>query len=231
MPAHLAPTAAAVEVREENPYAGKGAATWFKLRAEYITDPSHPTGEDLARKHGVSVRAVQERLSAEGWKEQREAWWAAAEVKLLEKIQDEYLKERIAEMRVLRRAFDALSECALPLVDKKGAVLRGEDGLPRFALPFKSQEQVIRSLLLVQERSMLLRGEAIMRTESAIRDRKSEEVTEEDPTFAALAGRVNFSPTELRSLAREFLKKREAALAGLNEEAAEATEEEDDEGI
>jgi len=229
MPAHLTPTAAAVVEREE-PY-HKGTATWFRLRSEFITDPANPTAEELARKHGVSISAVQARASSEGWKDQREAWWAAAEMKLLEKIQDEYLKERVAEMRVLRRSFDALAECALPLVGKDGKVLRGEDGLPKFALPFKSQEQVIRSLLLVQERSMLLRGEAIMRTESAIRDRKAEdaETSGEDPTFAALAGRVNFSPQELRSLAREFLRKREAALASVNEESEE-TEVEDERG-
>lgn len=204
-------------------------ALWLKVRTEYITDPAGPSCEALGRKYGRSAAAVNVKCASGGWVAAREAWWAAAEVKLLEKIQDEYLKERVHEMRILRRAFDSLAEVSLPLVDKDGKVLRSEDGMPRFALPFKSQEQAIRSMLLVQERSMLLRGEAIMRTESAIKDKRVAETEGEDPTFAALAGRVNFSPTELRALAKQFLIKREAALASLNdEEALEALAEEED---
>lgn len=206
-------------------------ALWLKIRTEYITDPAGPTCEMLARKYGRSLNQVLAKCADGGWVAEREAWWTAAEVKLLEKIQDEYLKERVHEMKILRRSFDALSEVALPLVDKDGKVLRGEDGMPRFALPFKSQEQVIRSMLLVQERSMLLRGEAIMRTESAIKDKRAEDAAEEDPTFAALAGKVNFSPAELRALARQFLVKREAALASVNDDTAiDADAEENDDG-
>lgn len=201
------------------------SALWSRIRTEYITDPENPTLEALAIKYAehIGKEAIRKRAADEGWHDAREKWWQAAEVKLLEKIQDEYLKERVAEMRTLRRAFDALAECALPLTDKKGTVLRDiETGLPRFALPFRSQEQVLRAMLLVQERSMLLRGEAIMRTESAIKDKQADHVEAEDPTFAALAGRVNFSPNELRSLAREFLRKREEALATLDDEEDES---------
>jgi len=191
------------------------AAVWSKIRVEYITSPENPTVEVLAAKYRehVGSEAIRKRITDEKWVDEREQWWAAAEVKLLERIADQYLAERVREMKVLRRAFDALAEHALPLTDKAGNVLRGEDGLPRFALPFRSQDKVINALLTVQERQMLLRGEAIMRTESAIKDKQAADSDGDDETLSSLAGRVNFSPKELRTFAREFVRKREAALA------------------
>lgn len=210
---------------------------WVQIRTEYITSPHSPSIDALAKKYAswFGFDAIKQRATREKWTEQKERWWTEAEVRLLANIQDEYLKDRMREMAVLKRGFDALAELALPLTDKAGNVLRDEAGLPKFAYSFRSQDKVIRALLDVQERGMLLRGEAIMRTESEIRDRQAAtgEGGPNEETFNALAGRTNFKPSELRTLARQFLLKREEALReiAVEDEAADAAEGEGDDEL
>lgn len=213
-------------------------ALWVQIRADYITAPSAPTLEDLARKYAkqIGYEAIKRRCAEEKWSELREEWWKNAEVALLHRIQDEYLLERLGEMRLIRQAMPLVFEHLLPVTepdpDRPGErrVRRDPDtGMPVFRHGFKSQEGVVKTWLLLQERQMLLRGEATMRTDSAIRDR--EPAVEETDPLAHMASKANFSRTEVRSLARQMVAKRLRAEAGEPEpEDEEDGEEETEDG-
>jgi hypothetical protein len=215
----------------------KGAALWATIRVEYITDPSQPSHEELARRYAkqVGYEAIRKKSAEERWPDLREQWWAQAETTLLQRIQDEYLMERVEEMRSIRQAMPLVFEHLMPIMepdpDRPGARRAKRDpetGMPVFRHPFKSQEGAVRTWLMLQERQMLLRGEATMRTESAIRDR-TPQVPENDP-LAQMAAKANFSKEEVRSLARQMIAKRMRAENGEPEEEAEEEEEESEDG-
>lgn len=218
----LATTASAIDARAH--------AMWMEIRTLYVTSPEAPTIEDLSRRFAgrVGYEAIKRRAADEKWSAQRDDWWKNAEVTLLERIQDEYLAERLHEMRQLREAMPFVFEHMMPVMEKdpdkpgQKRVKRDPDtGMPVFRHPFKSQEGVMRTWLALQERQMLLRGEATMRTESALRDRVPQ-ADESDP-LAHMAAKANFSRDEVRSLARQMIAKRMSADA-----EPDATDEEPD---
>lgn len=210
-------------------------ALWMQIRTEFVTSPEAPSLEALGRKYAgkIGYEAIKRRSADEKWSELREEWWKNAEVTLLERIQDEYLAERLAEMRALRQAMPFVFEHMLPVMEKdpdrpgEKRVKRDPDtGMPVFRHPFKSQEGVMRTWLLLQERQMLLRGEATMRTESAIRDRQP--VTDEKDPLAQMAAKANFSRDEVRSLARQMIAKRMKDEPDAIDEEEESEEEDGD---
>lgn len=197
---------------------------WSHIRTEYITDPTAPTIETLARKYHkqIGFDMICKRAKMEKWTTQREEWWSKAELALLQRIRDEYLEERAEEMKKIREARDFIYQHMLPLKDRKtGEVIRNDEtGLPEFPYAFRSQESVIKAFLLLQERMMLLRGEAIVRSETQIRDR-TEAVEEVDP-ISQIAAKANFSRDEIRMMARKIIEKRNALQEG--QEVSDATD-------
>ena len=192
-------------------------AKWLKIRTEYITSIEAPTHDDLAKKYGITLDSVRQKSMLERWGDLREEWWNDVEVHLLTKIRDQYLQARLDDMVDIREVMKHLLKHAMPLKDKDGNVRVDADGLPIYAHDFKSQEGVLKALLELQERSMLLRGEAIMRTSSEITDRRKEVVEDAD---AQLADKTNFSSAEIRAIARELIRKRQ-----------EASQQEKDDGV
>lgn len=213
----------------------KGQVLWAAIRVEYITDPSAPSHEELARRYAkhVGYEAIRKKSAEERWPELREQWWTQAEVTLLQRIQDQYLMERVEEMRSIRTAMPFVFEHLMPIMeadpDRPGEKKPKRDpdtGMPVFRHPFKSQEGAVRTWLLLQDRMMLLRGEATMRVDSAARDRQP--VADEKDPIAAMASRANFTKEEVRSLARQMIEKRLAAENTSDDEEEEEDEEEDD---
>jgi hypothetical protein len=221
--------------------AARSHALWIQIRTEYVTRPDAPSLETLAKKYvkQVSYEAIRKRAQEEKWTDRREKWWMRAEVALLQRIQDQYLSERIEEMRLIRQAMPFVFEHLLPVMEKdpdnpgQKRVKRDPDtGMPVFRHGFKSQEGVVKTWLLLQERQMLLRGEATMRTDSAIRDRMPVVEDANDP-ISNMAKKANFSRDEVRSLARQMIAKRMSADMGEPEPADEdlSEAEEDDDAI
>lgn len=221
--------------------AARSHAMWMQIRTEYVTRPDGPSLEVLAKKYAkqVSYEAIRKRATEEKWTELREDWWTKAEVNLLERIQDQYLSERIAEMRLIRQAMPFVFEHLLPVMEKdpdnpgQKRVKRDPDtGMPVFRHGFKSQEGVVKTWLLLQERQMLLRGEATARTDSAIRDRTPAQVEDPADPIASMAAKANFSRDEVRSLARQMIAKRMRADLGEeeldDEDVIEAEDADDD---
>jgi len=185
----------------------------------------------------TTVHAITKRIAVEGWVALREAYWTRAETVLLERIQDEYLAERLAEMRAIRKAMPFVFEHLLPVMESDpehpGEIRPKRDpatGMPVFSQPFRSYEGVTKSWLQLQERQMLLRGEATMRTESALADRTDTTAVDVHDPIAQMAARANFSPDEIRALAREMVTKRLRAQGQLSttEDVVIEAEKEDD---
>lgn len=218
----------AVTLTRTSEASDRSDALWLRVRTEYITSPDQPSLETLAKKYEkqVGYEAIRKRCAAEKWLDERERWWTEAETRLLGRIQDEYLSERLKEMREIAKVRGFVFAHLMPLTDPKTGepILDAETGLPKFPHGFRSQESVAKTYLMLQERGMLLRGEAISRTESALRDRQAEE----DP-LAALAANANFTREEIRKLARDLLARRLTDPPAQDEPEGDADGGDDDE--
>lgn len=187
---------------------------------DYITDPDgrsiryHYSRDDRTYKDEVSEPRFREWSMEDRWSERREQYWNEIEARTLDGLQDKILRMRMEELAGLTEARNHLSEYLMPLYNKDGTVKRHPDvdeagkphkfaGLPVFPLEMPRFDRFIKSLLDLDERVMLKRGEAITRTET-IGSKTKVKTTALDPVGSLM----NITPEEARALAKDLLRKR-----------------------
>lgn len=188
---------------------------------DYITDPDgrsiryHWARDDRTYKDDISEARFREWSMEDRWSERREQYWNEIEARTLDGLQDKILRMRMEELAGLTEARNHLSEYLMPLYNKDGTVKRHPDvdpdtgkphqfaGLPVFPLEMPRFDRFIKSLLDLDERVMLKRGEAITRTET-IGAKTKVKTTALDPVGSLM----NITPEEARALAKDLLRKR-----------------------
>jgi hypothetical protein len=183
---------------------------------DYITDPNACTVrhvyERTDREYNklVAWPTFEGWASADKWTGRRDKFWVEIEQRVVVHMQDKILKDRVTEMKKLSALSEIYEEMLLPLRDDDGNVKRdAETGLPQFGLKLPSMDKFARMWLALHERLMLMRGEAIGRTETSIEPGEGK--------ITALAGpggpKVKLSRTEVQAMARTLLRERQPELA------------------
>lgn len=144
------------------------------------------------------------------WVDRRAEFWVQMEDRVITHYSDKIFRARLKEMAKLERMVETYEAFLLPLVDKKTGRVKIDDktGLPEFGLKLPSIDKFAEMYLKVHERLMLLRGEAINRSEQINREGR---VTAhmEDPVSAT----PKLSRDEARAMARALLHERQKELA------------------
>ena len=181
---------------------------------DYITDPDgrsivhHFTRDDREYRDQVSERQFRQWSTEDKWADRREQYWNEIETRMLDSLQDQILRVRFKELGEMQEDRSHLVEYMRPLRDKNGTVIRHEvghehEGLPKFPLKMPSMDRFIKSILDLDERIMLKRGEAITRTET-IGSKTKVTATALDPVGSLM----NLTREEARKLAQNLLRDR-----------------------
>lgn len=174
----------------------------------------------------------------EKWTMARDAFWSDVELSVLTNLRDETVKEKIDELRVMRQSRSYLTEYLFPLKDPKapdGIKRWPADhkwaGLPVFPLDLGNMPKFIESYLKLDERVAVKRGDALMHTNSEIDDITGGTPESKEHPGKAIAKHKakadDFSPSDVRAMAKAFLVQREESLKDVID--VEAVEDNDDE--
>jgi len=188
---------------------------------DYITDPDgrsvdfHWGRDDREYCDHVKVDTFRQWARLDQWTDRREQFWEEIELRTLDGLQDRILRARLDELKHMTEARSYMAEYMLPVKHPEtGQVMRhpaftnkGEvhpcANLPIYALDLPRFDRFIKSLLDLDERVMLKRGEAITRTETVGRSTKIT-TTALDPVGSLM----NITPEEARRLAKNLLRQR-----------------------
>jgi len=184
------------------------AATDFIVDSEGRSIRWHYERSDRIYMQTVSWRTFESWSIEDKWTERRVEFWQQMEQRVIAHYADRIFRQRLVEMGKLEELIEVYEPYLLPMKDPKtGEVLIDSDtNLPKFALKMPNLDKFAEMYLKIHERLMLLRGEAITRSESASRDHPPVTAHTEDPVSA----HPLLNRTEARVLAAALLEQRKA---------------------
>lgn len=146
------------------------------------------------------------------WTDRRVEFWQQMEERVIAHYGDQLFQKRLEEMGKLEEFIAAYEPYLLPLRDKDTdeIIIDDKTNLPKFALDMPKLDKFAEMWLKVHERLLLLRGEAITRSEQVGSERRITAHTV-DPVSA----NVKLSRSDAREMAQLLLrKKREQVPSG-----------------
>jgi len=188
---------------------------------DFVTDPqSRPFTYHYQRRdreyHKLVAYEAFSVWSREGnWHDRRVRYWEEVVARVQSEFVERVALQRIKEIDRMTIAVDAISEYAMPLLDEDGKVVRHKDGvfqgLPKFALPMPDFDKVVTMLTKLQEKLLLLRGEATSRSETTTTgvDKDGKPI---GGSLDSMKGKVNFSVDEIRAMSKLMLVSRQPEL-------------------
>lgn len=211
-----------ISVKDTNEKAYSKTIVEAKRRAEvdFVTDPEertldfHYNRPDRNYNKLVKLPTFKDWYQWGEWKQKRRMFWRELQNRTIGKLQDKFLAIRLKEVERLQIVEEGLFEYLMPMKDEDGNPLEDEEtGLASFALPLGNMSQVASTMLAVMERKMLLRGDAIHRTES-LGGNKDEGDIHLHAHVHTGDGTINdITEEEAQKLARTLIKIRDPDLA------------------
>ena len=214
-----------------------------QFEQEYISDqdgrdvPWHYSRVDRNYGDFFELTFIEGVAGRNTWVSKRKAWWVEVNDRVLEHMKDRVLAMRMREMDKIDEAEGYLMEYMLPLKNKNGTVKRNkETKLPEYALPLGNMAQLGRTVLMLNERKAVLRGDVVSRTEhqhtGGIENKTTLtkiEINASDPVAQMAA---NLTPEAAAELARIWMLSRDERLAAdLLPETVESEHKPDEEFI
>jgi hypothetical protein len=214
----------------------KPKLVWFRHQSmiDYVTDPEarslewHYNRPDRDYKAYLSDRTFSQWAAADGWRDKREVFWQRASLRVLEQEQDRIVKQQREELAQLAKVRDHLVQHLMPLEDDDGGIMVYPDeyengdphplaGKPVLPYVMQSYDKAIKAYLEVDQRIMLKRGEVTQRTEGvALANAEGEATTSPlNPTTRTSAAH-NFTPEQVRAMARTLLRQQQPNLEPIN---------------
>jgi hypothetical protein len=171
----------------------------------------------------IAYRTFEQWANIDKWSERRVEFWQQMEQRVIAHYADKVFRQRLVEMSKLEELIDVYEPYLLPMRDPKTdeVIIDKETNLPKFALKMPNLDKFAEMYLKIHERLMLLRGEAINRSDSVDKDRRVTAHTE-DPVSSS----VSINRSEARILAAALLEDRRAK--GMLAPKIEVREDDDD---
>lgn len=221
MPANI--TRARAEFARHNKVLRNQAATDFVVDDQGRSIRYHYERKDRLYDETVSWSAFEKWAFEDNWIDRRTEFWTQLEDRVIANYADKIFRTRLKEMAQLESMVEVYEQYLLPIRDKTtGELTLDDNGLPKFALKLPSLDKFADMYLEVHKRLMLLRGEAITRSEQIGRD-KPVTAHIDDPASAT----PKLSRYETKALARALLHERQKELAVLPETTADIIVEEE----
>ena len=183
------------------------AATDFIVDSEGRSIRWHYERTDRIYSQTVSWRTFESWSIEDRWTDRRVEFWEQMEQRVIAHYGDKIFRQRLVEMSKLEQLIEVYEPYLLPMKDPKtGEVLIDDDtNLPKFALKMPNLDKFAEMYLKVHERLMLLRGEAISRSDNANKTYPVTAHTEDPVSAHPLLNR-----SEARVLAAALLEQRKA---------------------